>query len=278
MVTSNDIEHQDATAGLPNAIQRAQHWHRDSVDWFTATMTWPLIASLLLLHQFTSPIPRLVTNPIAAPVIVIVCHLLLIVCTRHTGPWGFVFYDRASSTRWHRAFQFLGVGFAAFVLYAGSRIAVENFLNLFAGVDLEAVSYNSRSITNASALEALLTGVIDAALGEELLYRVAIFAAATRLTNWKYGVVAQAVLFGFNHTGGALGYSWPAVGGLIAGGAAIGVCVLWTRSIWPAVIAHALGNLIVTGREYPVLDDIAMLVLGLLMFGFVGWVIHRPKT
>lgn len=85
-----------------------------------------------------------------------------------------------------------------------------------------------------------------AAIGEELAFRILLMRAVAYMLNDSRGafiiaLVVQAVVFGFIHA-----YQGPAgIGGTFVSGLIYGALTLAARfSIWPAVIAHGLGNTI----------------------------------
>lgn len=92
--------------------------------------------------------------------------------------------------------------------------------------------------------------VFTAAIGEELAYRYALLVVVARIAGVRIAVVGQAVAFGLSHTGFECGYGADLVIGLIAVGAVAAISVLITRSIWPAIAAHALHSLGVAAYDH----------------------------
>ena len=84
----------------------------------------------------------------------------------------------------------------------------------------------------------LIAAVIVAPLGEELLFRGAIFGALARAGGVGLPIIGSAALFGLVHLS-------P---GHAAAAFVSGLCLGWLRavtgSVWPGVVAHALNNLL----------------------------------
>lgn len=81
-------------------------------------------------------------------------------------------------------------------------------------------------------LEAVLLSVLTA-LGEEALFRGALLPTV--------GVWGQALLFGLLHPAGQRGWSYMLYA--LAAGALLGYATLYTGSLWPSMLAHAVVNL-----------------------------------
>lgn len=88
-----------------------------------------------------------------------------------------------------------------------------------------------------SALILLAAGVV-APLGEELLFRGAIFGALARAGGVGLPVVGSAALFGLMHL--TPGHAAAA----FVSGLGLGWLRAVTGSVWPGVVAHALNNLL----------------------------------
>jgi membrane protease YdiL (CAAX protease family) len=88
-----------------------------------------------------------------------------------------------------------------------------------------------------SALILIAAGIV-APLGEELLFRGAIFGALARAGGAGLPIVGSAALFGLMHL----------TPGHAAAAFVSGLCLGWMRavtgSVWPGVVAHALNNLL----------------------------------
>jgi membrane protease YdiL (CAAX protease family) len=145
-------------------------------------------------------------------------------------------------------------------------------------IDAACCNYNDPACSGDSAGTDLL-GVFNASVGEELLYRVALFTVIARFTSVRIALIVQAIIFGLSHTGFDKGYGAPAVIGLIAVGSVYALSVLATRSVWPAIAAHALHNLAVTAKERDLVGLEALTwVLTMLCIGVGTLVIVLPLT
>ena len=94
--------------------------------------------------------------------------------------------------------------------------------------------------------------VFTAAIGEELAFRYAFLVIVARVAGVRVAVAAQAIVWGLSHTGFDRGYGADEVVGLVAVGIVSAAVVLTTRSVWPAVAAHALHNLGVAALDHDV--------------------------
>jgi membrane protease YdiL (CAAX protease family) len=92
--------------------------------------------------------------------------------------------------------------------------------------------------------------VFTASIGEELAYRYAVLVILSRIVGVRIAVAVQAVVFGLSHTGFEGGYGADLVTGLIAVGAVSAIAVLVTRSIWPAIAAHAVHSMGVAAFDH----------------------------
>jgi membrane protease YdiL (CAAX protease family) len=106
----------------------------------------------------------------------------------------------------------------------------------------------------------LVDDVPAPALWEELLWRVLVFAVVLRVAGPRLAVVLQAVSFAAAHTSWSLGFGQVPhdVGReylphqafqVSLCGLVFGFLVLEVGSVWPAVIAHAVGNIVPKYRE-----------------------------
>ena len=110
-------------------------------------------------------------------------------------------------------------------------------------------TYNDPACSGDGALVDVIE-VFTASVGEELAYRYAVLVIVSRIAGVRVAVVAQAVVFGLSHTGFDGGYGADLVVGLVAVGVVSAVAVLVTRSIWPAIAAHALHNMGVAAFDH----------------------------
>lgn len=110
-------------------------------------------------------------------------------------------------------------------------------------------SYNDPACSGDGALVDVLE-VFTASIGEELAYRYAVLVIVSRVAGVRVAVAVQAIVFGLSHTGFDGGYGADVVAGLIAVGAVSAIAVLVTRSIWPAIVAHALHSMGVAAIDH----------------------------
>lgn len=78
------------------------------------------------------------------------------------------------------------------------------------------------------------------ALWEEFIYRGLIQSEATRLLGGWPAVLLQAVLFATSHYRGGFPNGWSGVGLTLGFGLVMGILTHRARSVWPAVLIHAL--------------------------------------
>ncbi len=78
------------------------------------------------------------------------------------------------------------------------------------------------------------------ALCEEFFYRGLIQSEATRLLGGWPAVLLQAVLFATSHYRGGFPNGWSGVGLTLGFGLVMGILTHRARSVWPAVLIHAL--------------------------------------
>ena len=108
------------------------------------------------------------------------------------------------------------------------------------------------------ALTLLLIAVLPA-LCEELLFRGALMGMLRGVMGDRSRVILVAVLFGLLHL--SLVRSLPTA----TLGVVLGMLVVWTGSLWPAVLAHGLNNsLAVTMAHFEVAPENHMLPLVLV--------------
>ena len=138
-------------------------------------------------------------------------------------------------------------------------------------------TYNDPDVTGHSAGVALIS-TINAGIGEELLFRLALLAVTARYLPLPVAVTAQAVIFGLAHTGIDDGYSAASVTGLIAFGVVLGAVAIVTRSIWPAVIAHTYGNVVVVIAQYDLLDEMVVVAAAIVAAALVAAAIARIRN
>ncbi len=82
---------------------------------------------------------------------------------------------------------------------------------------------------------------------EELLYRVILQSEARRLAGPALAICFQALLFGTTHYVTGFPNGWVGVWLTLVFGLAMGLLTRWARSVWPAVLVHALcDGLIIT--------------------------------
>ena len=130
-----------------------------------------------------------------------------------------------------------------------------------------------------------LVEVFTAAIGEELAFRYALLVILSRVIGIRAAVAVQAVVFGLSHTGFDGGYGADLVVGLVAVGAVSAAAVVLTRSIWPAIAAHALHSSGVAAFDHDltliswavnIVYAIAVLVSALAVAKvFVNWAVRR---
>jgi membrane protease YdiL (CAAX protease family) len=132
--------------------------------------------------------------------------------------------------------------------------------------------------------------VLAPALWEELLWRVLVFAVVLRVAGPRLAVVLQAVSFAVAHTSWSVGFGQVphdvareylphqalqvALCGLV-----FGFLVLELGSVWPAVIAHAVGNIVPTVREglpwFSFLTLVVSLAVGFCALGLMRRQVRR---
>lgn len=110
-------------------------------------------------------------------------------------------------------------------------------------------TYNDPACSGDSATIDVID-VFTASVGEELAFRYAVLVIVARIAGVRVAVVGQAVVFGLSHTGFDGGYGADLVVGLIAVGAVSAISVLVSRSIWPAIAAHALHSMGVAAYDH----------------------------
>lgn len=125
--------------------------------------------------------------------------------------------------------------------------------------------YNDPACSGDDAVVDVLE-VFTAALGEEFVYRFALLVIATRFIGLRVAVIVQAVVWALSHTGFEYGYGAAAVVGLGAAGVVYALVVVVTRTIWPAVIAHAIQNFGVAAFDH----DVAVVIWIVLAANAVG--------
>lgn len=137
-------------------------------------------------------------------------------------------------------FFIVGLFVVDIVAKTGAREAVE-LVRAPAG----GVTYNDVAFTqNPFVVD--VVNVWGAAAGEELIFRGVLLAIAVRYMDWRLAVIAQAIVFGFAHTGFEMGYSAGLVAGIMVTGVLFGWATMVTKSLWPSIVAHAAWNLLVT--------------------------------
>lgn len=133
----------------------------------------------------------------------------------------------------------------------------------------DALSYNDPTITGRSTLIDL-GELLGGAVGEELLFRVALLAVARRYLGTPTAIALTTVTWALSHTGFERGYGAATVIGLAAVGIVYAAATIATRSIWPAVIAHTIHNLgvVIEQRHLPILWLVpAIYGVGAIAFG-----------
>lgn len=126
-------------------------------------------------------------------------------------------------------------------------------------------TYNDVAITGNS-LAVDLTAIYTAAVGEELLFRLALLGAIAAWIGNRFAVAITAVTWALAHTGFENGYPAALVVGLVMFGIASAVITLATRSLWPAIIAHGINNLDAVLDDHQV--DGAWLLIGVYAASF----------
>ena len=115
--------------------------------------------------------------------------------------------------------------------------------------DSACCTYNDPACSGDGALVDVVE-VFTASVGEELAFRYAVLVIVSRIAGVRVAVAVQAIVFGLSHTGFEGGYGADLVTGLIAVGVVSAVAVLVTRSIWPAIAAHAVHSLGVAAFDH----------------------------
>lgn len=127
---------------------------------------------------------------------------------------------------------------------------VENFVAIFTNPVVGGCgTYNDADCTDDGPLTAFL-GTFNAGIGEELIYRLALLTVVARFVGMRWAIAVQAILWGVSHTWFDNGYNSSVVAGIIAVGVVYALVTLATRSVWPAIISHTLGNLTVDIDSY----------------------------
>lgn|GEM_PF-2116183 len=103
-------------------------------------------------------------------------------------------------------------------------------------------TYNDDACTNNGPLVDFL-GTLNAGIGEELVYRLALLTIVARFVGMKWAIAIQAVIWGVSHTWFDNGYNSSIVTGIIAVGLVYALVTLATRSVWPAIFSHTLNNI-----------------------------------
>ena len=111
-----------------------------------------------------------------------------------------------------------------------------------------------------------LASIYTAAIGEELLFRLALLVVIANWLGPRTAIVITAGVWALAHTGFDNGYPAAIVVGLVAAGLAAAAITLATRSVWPAIVAHALHNLSSVLRDHEVPGD---WVVG-IVYGLAG--------
>lgn len=136
-----------------------------------------------------------------------------------------------------------------------------------------------------SVAETVLDGVVVPALWEEFVWRVLVLAVLVRIVGPRLAIGLQAVSFAVAHSSWSVGfgqvphsvaseYLLDAAVEVAVSGVVVGFLVLELASVWPAVVAHAVGNLAPTFRDaVPWLSFLA--TFAELAVGFVAWALMR---
>lgn len=111
--------------------------------------------------------------------------------------------------------------------------------------------YNDAVLTGDS-LGVDLASIYTAAVGEELLFRLALLVVIATWLGPRSAVFITSVVWALAHTGFDNGYPAAIVVGLVAAGLGAAAITLATRSLWPAIVAHALHNLSSVLRDHDV--------------------------
>lgn len=99
----------------------------------------------------------------------------------------------------------------------------------------------------------VLSGLIAAPLVEEMFFRGVVFTWWREKTNLVVAVIVSAAAFTLIHfyfliIPGVAG--WIASGQVFLFGVLAALLVIWTRSLWPSIVAHSTFNLIAIGSIY----------------------------
>ena len=81
-------------------------------------------------------------------------------------------------------------------------------------------------------------------IGEELIFRGALLSALSRSLQVWLAVVLQAVAFGLWHWNGGLPYGLVGAGMAAALGLALGVLRVFSGSLWPCMLVHGCGGIV----------------------------------
>ena len=147
--------------------------------------------------------------------------------------------------------SYLWLGFGLALVLGLFLFVTEQFVSEEVKASFDEFYTSTLAISGWSYL--LLSGLIAAPLVEEMFFRGVVFTWWREKTNLVVAVIVSAAAFTLIHfyfliIPGVAG--WIASGQVFLFGVLAALLVIWTRSLWPSIVAHSTFNLIAIGSIY----------------------------
>lgn len=196
-------------------------------------LTVPIIAQITSALVLTGPLTHVVSEDLYLLYILLFSNTLTIALLGLT--------DKVLGKSFIESYRFNGITFKQFLLTLGIgpvamfvSIGISGFFNL-QSLDPNAMETLEALVSGPLLVNLLAVGVL-APIGEELIFRGAIFNLLKENLPLRLAILLQGLIFGLYHMN--LVQAPPtAVLGIF-----LGLVVYYTKSIWPAIIIHIVNN------------------------------------